>query len=343
MVNETLRNLHHDVLFQWAYLAALGVFILALTAEFFHARRIRRNAHLIFGPEGKVPVYIPFASILRVCGATLLAFSFTFLMQWWGTFEPNVGAERPEKILYPHHMVFAYDISPSMFFARDAGPSKKQLRRERARDIYQSVVSRLKSENCLYSLLVFWTDVKAVALDTFDLAILDNAFGDLPLPYAMKSGGKTELTEVLKKVSDISRDWPENTATLVVISDGDVLPESGLPKLPAAFANVLVFGVGDPSRGVYVNDHLSRQSKAGLNDLANRYSGLYFNANENYPGTEFFNNIRAVEGVKSSDAWNWRALAKYMMLLGALLYAIPTLLLSFAATHWLNLVQRSRS
>ncbi len=341
MVNEFIPTIDSSIVCDQALIVAGITFILGCVAEFIHAKRIRRNAYLLFGPKGNVPVLIPLAALMRISGITLLLFGFYVLAQWYGVFEPRVGADSPKQIQYPHRVIVAYDVSPSMYFAQDAGPNKNQLRRDRAKDVYQSVVERLSGENCLYSLLLFWSDVKPLVIDTFDIAILDNAFNGLPLPYAMKSGGKTELATVMKYICDMAKDWHDNSATLIFITDGDVLPEKGLPTLPPAYGNVLVFGIGDATKGAYIDDHFSRQSRTNLNDLANRYSGVYFNANELYPSSDFFANMKAIEGQDDLDGISVRTVAKIAIILGALLFLIPSILLTYAATKWMNLTRRS--
>lgn len=343
MVNETLAILGDlarapidlKAILKTAYIAAAAAFFLVALAEWLQYRRIRRCAFLVFGPHGRIPWMVPLAGLMRVAALTLAVWGFTYLAGWYGYYEPRVGSEGAQVIKSPHHVVFAYDVSPSMLFAKDAGPEKKITRRERAEELYRSIIERIRTENSIYSVIAFWQDAKAVVIDTPDINILDNIFNNLPLAYALKSAGeKTALPEALRVAAEIAKKWDPHSATLIFLTDGDVIGDRKLAELPAAYENILVFGVGDPVKGHFIDDHYSHQMRPGLTDLAARYGGTYFNANELLPSSEFFASVRQSETTLSGTNWSMRRTAIVMLLLGALIYAAQTPLLTLAAGRW---------
>lgn len=318
-----------------AFFAAAAVFLFTLIAEALHLRRIRSCAFLTFGPSGRYPVSVIAAAVMRVFGLSIAVWGFAVLACWFGTYEPKFGAGNLEKNKDPHHVVFVLDVSPSMLFSKDAGPEKNISRLERAEALYRSVIDRIRGENSLYSVIAFWKDAKIVVCDTPDLNICDNIFSGLPLTYAMQSGGeKTALPESVGLAAQIAKNWEPHSATLIFLTDGDVVPEKNLVQLPPAYDNLLVFGVGDPVKGSFIDDHFSRQARTGLTDLAARYGGTYFNANEQLPGTEFFSTVRAVENSVADTPWNLRKSAVLCIIIGTFLFAAVTPMLTFFAGRW---------
>jgi Ca-activated chloride channel family protein len=68
----------------------------------------------------------------------------------------------------------------------------------------------------------------------------------------------------------------------MIVSDGDTLPDTGMPELPRSVAKVVVIGVGDPFAGTYIDGHQSRQDAVVLRQLAQRLRGVYHDANERH-------------------------------------------------------------
>lgn len=334
MVNFSLM-LPIDELLRWAFITAGTVLCLSLLAEWLQLHRVKRVTRLVFGPKGKLPPLYGFVSFLRITGLTLMAAGMTFLAGWLGHYEPKTGGDGTQTVRHPHHVVFVLDVSPSMLFSADAGPDKKEIRLRRAEVLYRSVINRLRTEGALYSVIAFWKDAKVVVKDTPDINILDNIFDGLPLTYAMNSGGeKTSLPAALDCAAKLAKGWEAESGTLIFLTDGDVLPEKGLAQMPPAYQNVLIFGVGDPVKGCFIDDHYSRQARSSLNDLASRYGGIYFNANELLPGSEFFSGVKAIEGRKAEGRFNLRSAAIGALSTGALFFALSPLILSLFAGGW---------
>jgi Ca-activated chloride channel family protein len=163
-------------------------------------------------------------------------------------------------------------------FIRDAGPQGKQLRRERAAEVLRSVFQRLDMARTRVSIVAFYTSAKTVVVDTADLNVVHNILADLPLEYAFKDGDTNMYSGVREAVKLADR-WPPNSATLIVVSDGDTLPDALPPKLPASITDALILGVGNPYRGTSIAGHSSRQDISSLRGLAARLRGVYHDGN----------------------------------------------------------------
>ncbi len=254
----------------------LGALVAMLVgvAEFFHAQRAARVAHLAFGHAGPA-AWTHVTPFLRTAALALIAFGFHALWTLPPAVQPVAG--KPQKPAR-HHLVVALDVSPSMHLT-DSGPRGDKRRSERARTLVASVLQRLDTSHTRTTIVAFYTDAKPVVTDTFDLEVLDNILDDLPLEYAFDPG-KTDMYRGIEVAADIGRSWPPGTATLVVVSDGDTLPAKSLVKLPPAFVNTLVLGVGHPHKGQFIDGHSSRQNVRALQQLALRLGGSYHDGNE---------------------------------------------------------------
>src|SRR4029079_6796839 len=98
------------------------------------------------------------------------------------------------------------------------------------------------------SVVACYNGAKPVVVDTKDLEVVRNIFGELPLQYAFPAG-KTDLFSGLTEAAKIAQPWQPKSTLLLLLSDGDTVPATGMPKLPASIAAVLVVGVGDPRAG----------------------------------------------------------------------------------------------
>ena len=72
---------------------------------------------------------------------------------------------------------------------------------------------------------------------------------------------------------------------VLVLTDGDAVPDTGLQAMPSAVSDVLIVGVGNVARGTFLDSHLSRQDGASLSQVARRLGGHYHDGNlKNVPG-----------------------------------------------------------
>jgi Ca-activated chloride channel family protein len=314
------------------------ILILAAIGEFLHARRCRRIARLAFGPAGRARDWTKIAPCLRTLALASLAWGLATL---W-TIEPRGVERRAPATPVRRHLVVALDVSPSMQL-KDAGETHTQTRAQRASVVAQSILERIDLERTGLSVVAFYTGAKTVVVDTFDLAVVKNVLDDLPLEMAFDPG-KTNLIDGVKETATIAQNWAPGSTTLLIVSDGDTVPDTGLPHLPPAIRDALVLGVGSSGAGIYIDGHLSRQDSATLRQLAVRLSGNYFDANERQiPTKDLFVLAQALPERRnqraSSREWALTAIA-----VGASVLAILSVALALAGSPWpaRSTVSRSR-
>jgi len=178
------------------------------------------------------------------------------------------------------HLVIALDVSPSMQLA-DAGAVGKQTRALRAGEVLMSLLQRIALDQVRVSIIAFYSGAKPVVVDTSDMEVVKNCLNDLPLDIAFNVG-KTELLEGVRQSVELASSWQPDSTTLVVVSDGDTIPDSGMPQLPRSIHRTLVVGIGDALAGKYIDGHQSRQDATTLRQLAARLKGDYFDANQKH-------------------------------------------------------------
>ncbi len=250
---------------------AIAVAVLAFIAEFLHTRKIHRVRHLAFGsnPPRNWVRAIPLARSLAL---GLTVFGLLTLLTIDGR-PAEVNKKRPPD----RHLLLVLDVSPSMYLA-DAGPSGKQTRQDRAADVMQSLLDRLDMTRTKVTIVGFYSDARPVVVDTGDMAVVNNIIRDLPLAQAFKEG-QTNMYSGVKAAAKVAGTWKPASATLVVISDGDTLPETDSPRMPSAISDTLVIGIGNPYRGTSIAGRSSRQDGTQLKRLASRLKGQYHDGN----------------------------------------------------------------
>ncbi len=302
---------------------AIAVAVLVLLAEILHHRRIRRIAHLAFGPDGRPAAWTSIASPLRVFAAAAATWGLLVL----ASADPAVREETPTREA-SRHLLIALDVSPSMQLV-DAGPdAEKESRAIRAGRIVQGVLDRLDASTTRVSLVAFYTDALPVLTETFDKEVVRNALDGLPMSTAFESGA-TKITEGVTKSLETARSWMPGTATLLVVSDGDELTSTAVPALPASIADVLVVGVGDPQQTMSVGGHASRQDTVSLKQLAARLGGVYHQGNTRHPPSRLLEDLTMIEP-RLSDGDGLRELAIYSSVAGVAALALLGPLLSIA-------------
>lgn len=311
-----------------ALVAAGSVLLLALLAEFLHARRTRRIAHLAFGPTGRSRAWVLWTIPLRACALAMLTWGLTTLYLIDPKFRrPN---EVPDTAL--KRLLIALDVSPSMQL-KDAGEKKDQARARRAADVVMSVLDRVSLEQSRVTIVAFYTGARPVVVDTRDPAVVKNIMADLPLDFAFDPG-KTAILDGITEACAIAKPWREKSATLLIVSDGDSVPYTGMPTLPPSIARTLVIGVGDASAGKFIDDHNSRQVAVTLRQLAARLRGSYHDANgRNVPGQL----LAALSGMLPIKE-NWRAghreAAIVAVAVGGFVVAAVPVALGLFGTSW---------
>ena len=307
---------------------SLAVAVLAIAGEWMHARRCRRVARLAFGPAASPRAWTQCAPLLRVLAVTLLAFGMTQLY----LLVPKVA--RPA--LVPEggfrHLVIALDVSPSMKL-KDAGPERNQTRSARASEVVMSVLERIALEQLRVSVVAFYTGAKPVVVDTFDIEVVKNVLNDLPLDMAFDVG-KTSLIEGVKQSAALARSWQPDSTTLLIVSDGDSIPDTGLPEMPRSISQVLIMGVGSARAGQNIDGHLSRQDASTLRQLATRLRGAYHDINEKHLPSKQLEALAKTLPMRDDTGKGRRELALAAVAIGAALLAGLPVLLAMAGTPW---------
>ena len=257
---------------------ALGTGGFAVLAEGWHARRTRRGARLAFGPLGQARLWTRLAPTVRVLALTAMAGGLGTLF----FIRPRVASYDKIPDGGYRHLVIAWDVSPSMQLddgGFDSGKQNKRTRAQRGAKVLLSLFERIALDQVRISIVAFFTGAKPVVVDTYDLNVVKNILDDLPLDMAFDPG-KTSLIDGLEESVRLAKGWEPGSTTLLVVSDGDTVPDTGLPQLPPSINKVLVAGVGDPRRGVFIDGHMSRQNARVLRQLAKRLGGEYVDVND---------------------------------------------------------------
>jgi Ca-activated chloride channel family protein len=311
-----------------AILVALTTAILAAGAELLHTRRIAKVRHLAFGPAGRFSALTILAPILRVLFLTGLAWSLTTLFY----IEPK--AHRAEvKEVEPkerRHLLLVVDVSPSMRL-QDSGENEGLSRTERASKLVQSLLKRITDEKLHLTLVAVYNGAKPVVQESRDAEVVLNFLDGLPLSSVFPVG-KTRLFDGLEEAAKIARDWPPNSATLLLVSDGDTVPATGMPKMPPSISGALVMGVGNPTKGSMIDGRQSRQDVGALQQIASRLGGQYHDGNLRHVPTSVLSELGSLKTDEDGFKLTLREYALIAGTLSALGLALLPILLHFFAT-----------
>jgi len=293
---------------------AIAAGSLCALAEWLHARRVRRIAYLAFGPEGRPASWTPLAVIFRIGSFGLLTWSLVVL---WQVDAAGRSSKHDVKLADDEiaHLVIALDVSPSMDLV-DAGPAGTDNRATRARDVLRSMIDRIDLQRVRVSVIAFFGTARPVVVDTFDPEVVANILADLPLEQAFQTD-KTNMYAAVEMAGDISKKWKPESATLVLVSDGDTLPAKKPIPVAAAFGDVLIVGVGDAHRGQFIDGHVSRQDATSLEQLALRLGGDYFDANVKQIPSSRVERLAVAAPADERQAWDRRETAVAAVLFGA--------------------------
>jgi len=311
-------------------LTAIAVVLLAGIAEIIHLGRVRRLAPLAFGPGGRPAIWVNLVPVLRPVAAGLLCWG---LLALWEA-DPKVYRAKAVEEEDFRHIIIALDVSPSMKL-EDAGPEGKQRRSLRAFDLMQSFFKRVSVDQMRMSLVAFYTKALPVVVDTKDPDIVRNFLEDMDM-YQAFDHGSTEIFTGLAEAARIAKEerWKAGSATLVVISDGDSVPATGMPKMPAAIRDVVVVGVGDPRVGKFIDGRQSRQDASALRQIALRLGGVYHDGNTNHLKSDLLSKLTEIETESPFEKLSKREYALAACAIGSLVLAVLPLLLQLAGTSW---------
>ena len=318
-----------------AELSTIAVIILAIGAEFLHASRCKRIASLAFGPKKRSAYWVFVAPPFRVISFGLLSWGLLTLTQ----LEPKIHRAQTIKEGEYKHVMLVLDVSPSIRLI-DAGPEHNKSRMARAREVMESFFKRVPMQQYRVSVVAVYNEAKPVVIDTKDIDVVRNILGDLPMHYAFQKG-ETDLFAGLKQAIEIVKPWKPRSTTLILLSDGDTVPSTGMPKMPASVGHVLVIGVGDATKGSFIEGHQSRQDTATLRQIAVRLGGTYHNGNETHLATSTLKSLTAAEGGSKFEKLTMREYALIAIAVGAVILALLPMLLHFVGTSWKPGVQAS--
>lgn len=309
-------------------LATAGAAILTALAEVAHQRRCRRLARLAFGPDQRPAPWARFAPALRVAAVAALTWGLLTLL----TIQPRTHVAQTIPDNQRRHILIVLDVSPSMRL-KDAGPNADQTRRQRAAEVMESFFQRVPVEIYLISVVACYNGAKPVVVDTKDLEVVRNIFGDLPLQYAF-SAGKTDLFSGLAEAAKIAQPWQPKSTLLLLLSDGDTVSATGMPRMPASIADVLVVGVGDPRAGSFIDGKMSRQDASTLRQIAARLNGTYHDGNQKHLSSQLLAQLTVIPRKSAFERLTRREYALMACGLGSIVLALLPVLLHYHGTRW---------
>jgi Ca-activated chloride channel homolog len=315
------------------------MFVLAVIGELLHVRRSAKMATLAFGIDRKPRLWALAAPFVRTMALVALAWGFsTLLVGKPKAFRPE-GSVQPGK---EQHLMVLLDVSPSMRL-EDAGPTKKQSRKARSRDIMRSLLERIPADQYLISVVAVYNGAKPVVVDSRDPDVIDGILSNLPMHQAFVSG-ETRLLDGLKEGAKIAKPWNPASATIIMLSDGDTVPPQGMPEMPASVGNVLVVGVGDPMQGSFIDGRHSKQDVFTLRQIATRLRGHYHDGNQNHLPSELVAEVTTRGTVNQKEPWGRREYALLAIGLGGFcLSLLPYLLEQFGTAYLPGIRTRSIS
>jgi Ca-activated chloride channel family protein len=309
-------------------IAAACVFAVTLIAEWLHARRIRRVAILAFGRAGKAAPWTIGVPFVRSASLALLTWGLITLY----VIDPRVmrPSEAPEASL--RRILLLLDVSPSMQLT-DAGIDHKQTRARRASDVVMSILDRVVLEQAKVTVVAFYSTAKPVVVDAKDPNVIKNILNDLPLDQAFEIG-KTSIPDGLREAYNVAKPWREKSTTLLVVTDGDTVPATGLPVVPPSIDRTFIIGVGDPRVGKFIDGHQSRQDASTLRQLAARLKATYHDGNEKHLPSETFAELSEALPITEKRETGRREAAIAASVAGGLVTALIPLALGFAGSRW---------
>jgi Ca-activated chloride channel family protein len=316
-----------EQLIQLAVWAALGALALGVVAEWLHARRLRRLGRLAFGPAARPRAWTLVVPPLRMLAYAGVIWSLVVLLAFEGS-----SRMRDRKAAATRHLMVLLDVSPSMEL-KDAGTDGMKTRRARAAELLKSVMERANSDQTRITMACFYTDAMLLARECEDRELIWNFADNLPLHMAFKPG-KTSLLKSLNTAGGMIKNLPRKSVTVLVLTDGDTVPATGLSPLPSAVAELLVVGVGNPGRGTFIDGHLSRQDTASLSQLARRLGGQYFDGNSKQVPSTLLRRLVADDKSTEKFRISLRTLAVITLAASAALLCLLPVLLEYLGSGW---------
>ncbi|MDA7903639.1 VWA domain-containing protein [Mariniblastus sp.] len=308
--------------------AAAGVFLLSAGAEAIHMVRIRRLSSLAFGPKSSPAFWVKAAAPLKIIAYSLICWGLVSLL----FVKPKTHNSTEIDAAKQRHVILLLDVSPSMRLV-DAGPTGTISRTQRGAEIVESLFDRVPIRQYKLSVIAFYNEAMPVVIDTDDLEVVKNTLSDLPMHFAFQ-GKDTNLFKGLQQAAEIAAPWNPESAILMVVTDGDTVPSTGMPPMPKSISNVLLVGVGDPITGKFIAGKNSRQDTSTLRQVATRLNGEFHNGNVQHISSSMISNL-----TQKTQQSRWQDLTRreYALLaitLGTLVLCVLPFLLHYFGTRW---------
>lgn len=302
--------------------------LIYLGTEFLHSFRVKKISALAFGESGRPGFLGAIAPVLRTIAVGLLTWGIVTLY----LIDPKIhkGEELPDE--KKKHLVLILDVSPSMGL-EDAGPQKNITRRQRAADVMESFFQRVLIDDYKVSVIAVYNGAKPVIIDSKDLEVVKYILEELPMYFAFKSG-KTKLYSGLEQAAKIAKGWNPKSTTLIMVTDGDTVPATGMPRMPASIKNMLIVGIGDTRAGKFIDGHQSRQDSSTLRSIAVRMNGIYHDGNKNHISSDTIAELTNSDVKEKFDEFGRREYALISIGLGAVLFSMLPVLLFYLGTNW---------
>ncbi|HIF01449.1 MAG TPA: VWA domain-containing protein [Planctomycetes bacterium] len=314
----------------WAFAAATVFGLLTGSAEWLHSRRIARISGLAFGPARRPALWAQMVPVLRTIAVACLAGALTILM----LLVPMSHRRQGDVVTFEKlkHVVLVLDVSPSMRL-KDAGPDGNISRLRRAREVMDSYFQRVPMNEFRVSVIAVYTDAFPVVEDTSDIGVVRNILNDLPMHFAFVPG-ETDLFSGIRQAAELCRGRRPGSTAVILVADGDTVPSTGMPRMPASVADVLVVGVGDPNKGSFINGHNSRQDVSTLRQISARLGGVYHNGNEKHLSTALIDRLTA--GMEGESRFQLTIREAALLLAGGsiVILSIIPFALHYLGTGW---------
>ncbi|MEM7601011.1 MAG: vWA domain-containing protein [Verrucomicrobiota bacterium] len=272
-------------------ITVLATAILASGAEMMHLRRCRPVQQLTFGPGKLRSPMTAIAAVVRITSLSALAWSMMTLF-----FLPAKSHTREVTEVEPkerRHLLLVLDVSPSMRL-QDAGETGDISRTMRAAALVQSLLKRITDDKLHISLVAVYNGAKPVVQESRDIEVILNFLDGMPLSSVFPTG-KTRLFDGLTEAAKIADPWPADSTTLVLASDGDTVPATGMPRMPKSIGGALVLGVGNPLKGSMIDGRQSRQDVGALRQIATRLDGEYHDGNLKHIPTQLLSELGSIQ------------------------------------------------
>jgi Ca-activated chloride channel family protein len=303
------------------------VFLVAVIAEKIHQRRCSRMGRLAFGPEGAPRVWTRLAPMLRVLSLTALTWSLLFLF----LLQPKVAVDQQRAPSAYRHLIMVLDVSPSMKIP-DAGMERKQTRSQRASVVLTTIFDRVLMDQTKVNVIAVYTGAKPVITETTDRNVIKNILDELPLEFAFDFG-KTKLIDGINLAAEQAKNYPEESTTVIIASDGDTVPEKGMTAMPKSVSKVLLLGLGS-HQGEFIDGHQSRQDAPTLRSIARRLGGEYHDVNVRFLPDQAIKSLSESVPLTLKRHMGLRELAMGLALAASALLALLPVALTLLGSRW---------